>query len=287
MRDLRPLVQLLHVAGLHLAFGAARELGPLRALARAQGLGGLLRMPWPHDALALLALERSLEALGPGDPVWRRSPTWLLASGPRTARGDGASQVDAAERCLGLADSAGSSASSALPGPEDDAGEGLLRWWFPAAQPAPPLRLRAPTEGVELQLFSLEEAGDAARLPAHYAASQPARCPAVRLLLCTRAPAALPPGTHLALARHAGAATDGVPRWSIAPTLQLDPEGERDPWPQQLQCLRAYYSPSRPGRVYLERRVLGRRWGAGPFVPTLAEPEGAELAGDTVSRWPT
>lgn len=315
MRDFRPFLQVVHVAGLRVAHPDVAGFCRARAGASGERLA-------PHDPLAAEELGALLESIAIVDPIWRRLSTWIVDSGELTLFGDDASMALGRAYLRDFCARSLARGRLEVPGPRDlwgqcaDRAELSARLayvrerWFPIAMPSVPLRERSPGGRLEVQLYGIESgvlggapdgglsASQRSRLAAAVEQYQPEEgVRALRIALAHApvahalgAPEGGEPLVHLALCAleqgplpplglFSDAASGSLPlQLGVGPLLAPDWNAARGPYSQQCALLRFYYSPSRPRAVLVERLLAARVWGVGPFrfVPIVPPDEVAE-----------
>lgn len=260
MRDARPFLQIVHVGAWSAAADAAVVRARKHAWQSADGYQAIAR----HDPTAVLALRQWLEAVTLRDSVGRKLPTWLVETGSRSAYGDDESFALARRMARTLAQGT-VSARLSIAGREDVqlGSDAALDARFGATHPSPPLVLRAPHGGFEVQLYAQDtERSDHATGRARTIALRDEFSPADRAPVLAlgagfaHESAAARSGEDACWVMSSDGAKESVRRSAAAPI-----EGES----QSVALLRVYASQSQRRAAIVERLWFSRPLAMGAF----------------------
>ncbi len=268
--DARPLIQIVHTAGLSV------RVRPTPA--RLPGVRALRPARTP-DPTAIDALVEFLHRVVVGDSNWRRVPTWWVDTGARTACGDDASLEHARSVMQRIAEAAQAGFRLSLAAPWEDRSP-----WFAARWPSAPATIRSTRGTTELQLFGIASPGgddsrvydapatdDVRRLEALFAEHRPEPPrTVVRLVAMHGARALAIAGTDGLLRGPADLADAGVATIAGVRSWSADAVGARavagtSPWHQRWNLLRVHETSSQPMGVAIETLTVARAHGIGPF----------------------
>lgn len=249
MRNVRPLVQIVHVSDIGLAEKSGGSLTP--------------------DAYARAAFARFMLSLTAGDAVWRKHPSWFVAS--RIARNAAVEFATTLDFLDAVAPRTAFRSRVVLPGPLDPRTPESA----PVVWPAPPVTERSFDGRTELQLYALDthdgvvDAASFARLVALESLHRgDAQTTPVRVLVSHHPVPALlresarripGPLAHLHLAAHTPRVeplrvTTELPHF-VSPGAWSSAE---PPWSGTASVLRLYAAVVQPGVVLCERFVAAR-----------------------------
>jgi len=273
MRNVRPLVQIVHVSDVGLAEKSGGSLVP--------------------DAYARGAFARFVLGVSAGDGIWRKYPSWFVAS--RIARDGAVGFATTLDFLAAIAPRTAFRSRVVLPGPLDPRTPERA----PVVWPAPPVIERSFDGRTEVQLYALDtkdgvlDAASFDRLVALESLHRgDAQTTPVRIVVShhplpalMREPARRTPGplAHLHLAAHTSRVeptrvTSELPHF-VSPGAWSRAE---PPWSGTASVLRLYAGVGQPGVVLCERFVAARSSVSGEW--RFRTDEHGEIAQEWVLR---
>jgi hypothetical protein len=272
MQNVKPLVQIVHAAGI--GAWARDRLEPL-------------------DANAADRFARFTRAITASDAIWRKHPSWFVASQIAPSHHE---IHDEAHLALleTIAPRGAFAARMILPATTDTRSSRTAVSW-----PAPPLTERSADGRTEVQLIGVDTADGAvapesitrlASVAALHRGTETTRV--IRIVAShhpipalVREPARLVPGplAHVHLGAHTNAAEPHASRADLPPFFSPGAFARGDdPWSGSASVLRIYAAHAQPGAIVVERLVAmrSRATGAWGWVPGDAR----ELVGEWVVR---